>query len=238
MAFAGCRSTNCMVPEEMNEQTAVVDINSLYLKSDQGEDIFCGLNLRILSGQSACISGPAGSGKSSLVEIILGLRKFASGSVEVFGRQVTPRSGKALLSVRRKTGGVGGLFGLVPSLSVEQNILLPLVIDGVPSELQKDKLDTVLSEFNLSRVSSQYPSSLTRVENTLVQFARASIANQPLLIIDEPSAGLDAHTYDRVFEFLVKASVAGRSMMIFSTEPQTRELPFTAYMKIDSKRLI
>jgi putative ABC transport system ATP-binding protein len=222
----------------MNEQTAVVEINNLYLKSDQGEDVFCGLNLRLLSGQSACISGPAGSGKSSLVEIILGLRDIESGSVEVFGRQVTPRSGRSILWVRRKTGGVGGLFGLVPGLSVEQNILLPLVIEGVPNELQKDKLDAVLNEFNLTRVSSQFPSTLTRVENTLVQFARASIANQPLLIIDEPSAGLDNRTYERVFEFLVKASVEGRSMMILSTEPQTRQLPFTTYLRIDGKRLL
>ena len=222
----------------MNEQTAIIDINNLYLKSDQGEDIFCGLNLSLLSGQSACISGPAGSGKSSLVEIILGLRRVESGSVEVFGRNISPRAGTSLLWVRRKTGGVGGLFGLVPSLTVEQNILLPLVIDGVPHDLQKDKLESVLNAFTLTRVSMQYPSSLTRVENTLVQFARASIADQPLLIIDEPSAGLDPQTYDRVFEYLVNASVGGRSMLIFSTEPQTRQLPFTAYKKIDSRRLI
>lgn len=222
----------------MSEQTAIIDISDLYLKSDQGEDIFCGLNLRLLSGQSACISGPAGSGKSSLVEIILGLRRVESGSVEVFERTMSPRARRSQLWVRRRTGGVGGLFGLVPALTVEQNILLPLAIDGVPHNLQKDKLESVLNSFALTRVATQYPQSLTRVENTLVQFARASIADQPLLIIDEPSAGLDTQTYDRVFEYLVTASVGGRSMLIFSTEPQTRQLPFTSYRRIDSRRLI
>jgi putative ABC transport system ATP-binding protein len=133
---------------------------------------------------------------------------------------------------------VGGLFGLVPTLTAAQNILLPLIIDGVPAELQKDKLDTVLQTFGLVRTAGQYPKSLTRVENTLVQFARASIADQPLMIIDEPSAGLDTKTFDRVFDYLVNASVAGRSLLIFSAEPLSRELPFSSEHRIDGRRLV
>jgi ABC-type multidrug transport system ATPase subunit len=90
----------------------------------------------------------------------------------------------------------------------------------------------------LLKQASEFPRRLTRVENSLVQFARASIANQPLIIIDEPSAGLDLKTYQRIFEYLVKLSLSGRSMVILSSETPPGEIPNTDFYRIEQGTLV
>jgi ABC-type molybdenum transport system ATPase subunit/photorepair protein PhrA len=92
----------------------------------------------------------------------------------------------------------------------------------------------VLTEFSLLKQASEYPHSLTRVENTLTQFARASIANQPLLLIDEPMAGLDRGTWERVHQVLEKVALSGRSMMILTSELPPQELPETSYYQLEN----
>jgi putative ABC transport system ATP-binding protein len=127
--------------------------------------------------------------------------------------------------VRGRIGGVGGPFELVPSLTVAENITLPMVIHAERKKIQRERLLKMLSEFSLLKLAAKYPSHLTRVENTLVQFARAFAANQPLVIIDEPSAGLDPATYERVFEYLVKVSLSGRSMIMLVSQEPPGKLP-------------
>jgi putative ABC transport system ATP-binding protein len=117
---------------------------------------------------------------------------------------------------------------LVPSLTVSENITLPLVFAGVRRAIQRERLLKVLSEFSLLKQAGEYPGTLTRVENTLAQFARASIANQPLMIIDEPLAGLDKGTWERVHEFLVRTALSGRSMLILTSDFSPQAIPQTA----------
>ncbi len=81
------------------------------------------------------------------------------------------------------------------------------------------------------------PAHLTRVESTLCQIARASIANQPLVVLDEPSAGLDIPTYQHVCEFMVKASVSGRSLLVLSSELPPQEIPGSVHYRIVDGRL-
>ena len=120
----------------------------------------------------------------------------------------------------------------MPSMTVAENIVFPLVISGLKKRSRQERLLKMLTEFSLLKKAGDYPGTLTRVEHTLVQFARASVANQPLIIIDEPSAGLDQATAQRVFEYLVKVSLSGRSMVILSSEPLTQKLPNSEHYEI------
>lgn len=210
----------------------VVELTDIYLKSDRGRPVFTDLVFRLPPGRSAVIAGPPGSGKTLLAELLVGLRKASSGQINVLGRDISRRGGARLNKIRRKIGGVGGIFGLVPSMTVAENITFPLVINGISRRARRERLLRMLTEFSLLKQAKEYPRSLTRVESTMVQFARATIANQPLVIIDEPSAGLDHQTYLRVFDYLVKVALSGRSMLILVSERPDRQLPNTDYYEI------
>ena len=211
----------------MSDKT-IVELTNVYLKTDRGYEVFKDLNLKLLSGESAIIYGAAGSGKSTLIELLLGKRFADSGSVEMFGSMLKPRQKKLIKSVRRKIGGIGGLFSLVPTYTVAENITFPLVLSGERKKMQKERLMTMLTEFSLLNQASVYPAKLTRVENTLVQFARANDAHQPLILIDEPLAGMDAKTYERIYDYMVKLAVSGLSMLIVSSEELKSNLPKTS----------
>lgn len=210
----------------MNEP--VIELENIHLRTDRGGHVFRDLDFKMNSGESAVIVGPSGCGKTMLAELLVGIRYPERGSVRVFGDTLRRRRRRTLRRVRKRIGGVGGPFGLLPSLTVSENITLPLVIAGERQKLLRERLLRMLSEFSLLKVAGKYPASLTRVEYSLVQFARAAIANQPLIIIDEPSAGLDPKTYRRVFEFLVKVALSGRSMLILASQPVGREIPGAA----------
>jgi putative ABC transport system ATP-binding protein len=203
----------------------VVQLTDIHVKQDRGGYLYRGLKLTIESGRSAVIIGPSGSGKSWLVEMLLGLRKPDQGQLSVLGQSLVPLKRRIVREVRRQIGGVGGPFGLVPSLSVAENITLPLVLNGERKEVQQERLFRMLSEFSLLKLANKHPQHLTRVETSLVQFARAAVADQPLIIIDEPSAGLDQPSFQRVTEFLVKVALSGSSMLILASQPPPGEMP-------------
>lgn len=218
-------------------QATIVELNNVFLGSDRGTQIFKNFNFRLGSSRSAVIQGPAGSGKSSLVELLIGLRRPESGSIELFGESLGNMGQMRLGRFRRKIGGVGGLFELISSYTVTENIAFPLVLAGQGRKVRMELVLKMLSEFSLIKQAGTYPQRLTRVERTLVQFARASIANQPLMIIDEPSAGLDSSTYGRIHEFLVKSSFSGRSMIILTSEKTAEILPNTDYYQLKAGEL-
>jgi len=216
----------------------VVELTNVSLKSDRGDQIFDNLNLTLESGQSVIITGEAGAGKTILVELLTGQRMPHAGSVEMFGKVISTGKKSLLRTVRRRIGGVGGIFELIPSYTVAENVAFPLVLNGESRKGRREKLLRTLTDFSLLKQASQYPSRLTRVENTMVQFARASIASQPLLIVDEPAAGLDPKSMDWIYDYLVKVSLSGRSMIILSSEFPVKEIPNTECLEISNGALV
>ncbi|MDZ4723704.1 MAG: ATP-binding cassette domain-containing protein [candidate division Zixibacteria bacterium] len=210
---------------------AIVELNNIHLKTDRGTPLFTNLNFCLSEKKSAVIVGPAGAGKTSLVELLVGLRFPDSGSVEVLGTAVKRGQFGKILKVRKNIGGVGGPFGLMDSLTVAENVAMPLVIAGEPKRIFRGTVDRTLSELSLLPVSGDYPRSLTRVERTLTQLARSVVTHQPLVIIDEPAAGLDQATSERVFAFLKAITLSGRSLIIVASEKFQTELPGADYYR-------
>jgi len=218
--------------EAIVSERVVIEFLNVDLAYRRGGEIFRNLNFRIEAGQSAVITGGPGSGKSSIAELLVGLKFASGGSVEAFGEPMRPGRTRILNRVRRKIGGVGGIFGLVPSYTVAENITYPLVLAGVRKRTRKERLFKMLTEFSLLKKAADYPGTLTRVEHTLVQLARASVAEQPLLLIDEPMAGLDQVTARRVWQYLVNASISGRTMILLMSDRPPAELPNSIYYEI------
>lgn len=227
-----------MATDSNKSRRPVIELYNVYLKSNRGIQVFRDLSFSLGQGETALLTGPAGSGKSSLVELLIGRIYAESGSVSVFDRPVKRRLLGHNSKVLRKIGGVGGIFSLIPSLNVSQNILFPLVVAGESRSVRNDRLFKMLTEFSLLKQSTEVPANLTRVENTLVQFARASIANQHLLIIDEPAAGLDSRTFARIAEYLVKASLSGRSMLILASDDLQLQIPKMKRFRFEGGALV
>ncbi|MBD3257851.1 ATP-binding cassette domain-containing protein [candidate division GN15 bacterium] len=210
----------------------VIELNSILLRNERGGYVFRDLSLTLPPGDSVIVTGASGSGKTMLIKLLLGAAFPERGTVKLFGGEIRRRSRRRIKQVRRKIGGVGGMFSLMPSLTVAENIAYPLMLQATPRKAVRERLLKMLSEFALLKLANQYPSHLTRVENHLVQFARAAIGNQPLILIDEPAAGLDPENHARVFEFLVKVALSGRSMVIVVSDPPTEQIPNTRLLRL------
>jgi ABC-type ATPase involved in cell division len=216
----------------------IVELDNVCLKSGRGEEVFSDLCLKLKTGRSVVINGAAGSGKSSLAELLIG-RQFAyQGSVTVFDQLIKRGKKRLIKETRRKIGGVGGQFSLIPNYTVAENIIFPMILNGDKKKFRKERLLKMLTEFSLIKQSNEKPENLTRVENMLAQFARAAVAYQPLLIIDEPLAGLDKKTYQRIYDYLVKMTLAGQSMIILSSETLPNDLPNTDQYQIQNGTLV
>lgn len=210
----------------------IVSLKNVCLRADRGGYVFRDLNLVLKRGRSIVVVGGAGSGKTTLADLLLGIRFAESGEVRLFGKEIKKRSRRTIRKIRTRIGGVGGRFDLVPSLTVADNIRLPLVIGSARKRMVKERLRKVLSEFHLLKLAGKYPHELTRVEHTLAQFARACVHNQPLMLIDEPMAGLDTNTYMRVAESLVREALAGRSMVILMSQEPATTIPNTEVVQL------
>lgn len=215
----------------------IVEFNNVFHTSDRGEPIFEDLNLSVTAGRSVVISGAAGSGKTTLIELLLGLKFPDSGAVALFGETLKPRRHR-LKRLRRRIGGVGGVYDLVPSMTVAENVMFPLILTAERRRVRRERLMKMLTEFKLLKQAGLRPNQLTRVEYTLAQFARASIAHQPLLIIDEPSAGLDPATYGEIFDYLVRVALSGRSMIILTSQADSKVLPSSDHFRIENGTLL
>lgn len=211
----------------------IINLDNVYLKSSRGNALFENLSFQLESGRTAIITGAAGSGKSLFAKLLIGTKFTESGSVTVFDKILRKNGQGDITRIRKKIGGVGGMFTLIPHFTVAENILFPLILAGERKSVRKDKLFKILSEFSLLKQAGEYPHTLTRVEQTLVQFARGSIADQPLLLVDEPAAGLDKSTYQRIFDFLIKASLSGRSLIILSSDRPECNIPESVFYRLE-----
>ncbi|UCD18455.1 MAG: ATP-binding cassette domain-containing protein [Candidatus Zixiibacteriota bacterium] len=209
----------------MDKQNTAVELVDIKLSNDAGACLFEGLNLSLAQGETAIIIGPTGVGKTSLVELLCGCRRQDAGTVIIFGQPVKIGNGHTLTAVRRKIGGVGGIFKLISYQTVYENLLAPLIICGERPSVQKTRVNQVLMDFRLQSKKCDKARELSRGQQILVMLARAIIADQPLLIIDEPLAGLDAAMAGEVLELLRRFSVAGHTMVILSTGRTGLEIP-------------
>jgi ABC-type multidrug transport system ATPase subunit len=221
----------------MKRDESILELVDVSFDNDAGVRIFDGLNLSLAPGETAVVIGPTGAGKTSLVELIIGHRFIRSGSVFLFGKKLNPRNELLLSSFRRKIGGVGSVFKLIPDQTVFQNLVLPLTIRGESKSFQKMKTERVLTEFNLQTMRNDPAYSLSRGQKTMVILARAIIADQPLLLIDEPLSGLDEKITAEVDERLKKLAVSGHSMIILTTGQTGLTIPGVSEYYLKSGKL-
>jgi putative ABC transport system ATP-binding protein len=175
---------------------------TLSLRSAAGlVNILRGVSLEVNRGQHMAVVGPSGSGKSSLLAITAGLERPSSGRVEIAGQDLSALNEDSLAQFRgRYVGIVFQSFHLVPTMTAQENVALPLELAGEAGALER--ASEALATVGLGARTGHLPTELSGGEQQRVALARALIARPPLLLADEPTGNLDADTSQTIVDLL------------------------------------
>ena len=162
-----------------------------------------GVSLQVAKGEFVSIMGPSGSGKSTLLYILGGLDAPTGGSVRLNGVELSHMADENMSRLRRrKIGFVFQFYNLIPNLNVEENIMLPLLLDGKRMKDYKKQLDQMLEIVGLSERRRHTPRELSGGQQQRVAIARALVANPEILFADEPTGNLDSKTGAEIMRLL------------------------------------
>lgn len=174
-------------------------------KSYEGREILHDLSFTVKSGDFLSITGESGSGKSTLLGVMGGVIRPDKGSVTVGGADIASLSEKELAKMRRtRLGFVYQFFNLIPTMTVRDNILLPLILDGQKVSDYAEKFDELVSFTHLSTVLDSYPDTLSGGEQQRAAILRALIHDPEVILLDEPTGNLDSENARAVMELLAK----------------------------------
>lgn len=186
----------------------VIETQNLYKSFKLGKldvEILKDINLQINKGEFVSIMGPSGSGKSTLLYLLGGLDKPTSGSILLNGKEIAVMKDKQeSLMRRRDIGFVFQFYNLIPNLNVEENIMLPLLLDGKKIKKNRDNLDEILEIVGLSDRRKHTPRELSGGQQQRVAIARALINDPEIIMADEPIGNLDSKTGTEIMELFQK----------------------------------
>ena len=188
----------------MNENGTVVvarDVTRRYGEGETAVDALRGVSVEVPKGRLTAVMGPSGSGKSTLMHILAGLDKPTSGSVTVAGTEITTMKDSELTKLRREhIGFVFQFFNLLPMLTAEENIRLPLSIAGEKPD--KAWFDQLIASVGLGDRLSHRPAELSGGQQQRVAIARALVSQPEVVFADEPTGNLDSKTGHEILELL------------------------------------
>lgn len=177
-----------------------------------------GVSLRIEGGEFVSVMGPSGSGKSTILHMMGALDIPSSGQVIFAGEDIRALSDARRSQFRRrKIGFVFQAFHLLPHLTAEGNVALPLMLDGVPRRTALRAARERLDHVGLNHRTAHYPNELSGGEMQRVAVARALVANPDAILCDEPTGNLDSRTGREILELLAGLPEPGRRAVVMVT---------------------
>jgi putative ABC transport system ATP-binding protein len=181
----------------------VQNVDKVFKRGSEEVHVLGGLNLDIPEGEFLALMGPSGSGKSTLLNLIGGLDRPSQGSVEVGGERVDKLSNRKLAAWRaRHIGLVFQFYNLMPVLSAQKNVELPLLLTHLSRSERKKRAAIALDIVGLSHRAGHYPRTLSGGEQQRVGIARAIVTDPTLLLCDEPTGDLDRKSGDEILDLL------------------------------------
>ncbi len=211
----------------MNANGAVVvarEVARRYGEGDTAVDALRSVSLDVQRGQLTTVMGPSGSGKSTLMHILAGLDKPTGGSVEIDGTEITNLDDTDLTKLRREhIGFIFQFFNLLPMLSAEENITLPLTIAG--EKIDRAWLDQLVESVGLKDRRTHRPSELSGGQQQRVAIARALISKPTVVFADEPTGNLDSRTGGEILELLRQAvQDRGQTTVMVTHDPRSASI--------------
>lgn len=182
-------------------------------------EILRGISFDVARGEFVAIMGASGSGKSTLLGLIAGLDTPTSGSIRIEGEEISRLDEDSLAVLRgRKIGFVFQSYQLIPTLTAEENVLLPAELAGEDLTAAQRRARELLKTVGLEERLDHYPVQLSGGEQQRVALARAFIRKPPLLLADEPTGNLDSRTTDEIIALFRKLHDEGQTIVIVTHE--------------------
>lgn len=195
------------------------NVNKYYKNGTEKQHVLKDINLSVKEGEFLVILGPSGSGKSTILNMIGGLDAYDSGEVIVDGKEYNSQNDEMMSQYRRKTlGFVFQSFNLIPVLSVYENVVFPVQIDG--NKEDKGYIEGLLKDLGIYEKKNAFPAKLSGGQQQRVAIARA-LANKPKIILaDEPTGNLDTDTGNDVLKVLMEGVKKYGQTLIMITHNQ------------------
>ena len=192
-----------------------------YRQGDRDVAALNGVSLDVAAGAFMAIMGASGSGKSTLLHLMAGLTKCDGGTVRVNGADLGGMNDRQLTLFRRRSIGlVFQSFNLIPTLTAEENVALPLMLDGVSTQETKAKVDELMSSLGLEKRRTHRPDAMSGGEQQRVAIGRALVTNPAVLLADEPTGNLDSVNSRSVCELLRDlSSMRNMTIVMVTHEP-------------------
>ncbi len=209
----------------MNPLVKVTDVHKHFTRGSERIDVLKGVNLEIPQGDFLALMGPSGSGKTTLLNLIGGLDLPTGGSVDVAGVQINRLSGSSLSRWRsQNVGFVFQLYNLLPVLTAERNVELPLLLTSLSKSERLKRAGIALKVVGLADRAKHYPRQLSGGQEQRVGIARAIVTDPTLLLCDEPTGDLDRKAGDEVLELLQALNADhGKTIVMVTHDPHAAD---------------
>ena len=189
--------------EQPGPLVKVQGVHKEFRRGGERIDVLQGLDVEIPRGDFLALMGPSGSGKSTLLNLLGGLDRPTSGAIAIEGHRIDQMSGGQLAAWRaRHIGFVFQMYNLLPVLTAERNVELPLLLTSLSAAKRKQHVATALGVVGLSDRAKHFPRQLSGGQEQRVGIARAIVTDPTLLLCDEPTGDLDRRSGDEILDLL------------------------------------
>ncbi len=209
----------------MSALVRVHGVHKYFTRGSERIDVLKGVNIEIPQGDFVALMGPSGSGKTTLLNLLGGLDAPSSGAVEVAGTNIAQLSGGQLSRWRaHHIGFVFQLYNLLPVLTAERNVDLPLLLTNLSKAERKKRVAIALNVVGLAERAKHYPRQLSGGQEQRVGIARAIVTDPTLLLADEPTGDLDRKSGDEILDLLAALNEKhGKTIVMVTHDPRAAE---------------
>lgn len=196
-------------------------VEKIFHRGSEDVHVLADLNLSVPTGEFLALMGPSGSGKSTLLNLIGGLDRPTRGTVSIAGERVDQLSDHQLAGWRaRHIGFVFQLYNLLPVLTAERNVELPLLLTSLTRTERKQHVATALAMVGLTHRAQHFPRTMSGGEQQRVGLARGIVTDPTLLLCDEPTGDLDRKAGDEILDLLQALNRAhGKTIVMVTHDP-------------------
>lgn len=215
----------------------IENVKKEYANGDKKLYALDDISLTVKQGEFVAIVGPSGSGKSTLLHIIGGIDKPTSGKILINGTDIsTLRSDKMTIFRRQNIGIVYQFYNLIPTLKAEDNIILPVLLDG--KKVDKEKVEEIIQLLKLENRRNAMPSQLSGGEQQRVSIGRALINNPSILLADEPTGNLDSNASKEIVDIFKYYNKTYKQTILLVTHDEKIALQADRIIKLKDGKII
>ena len=224
----------------MDKKEEIIHLSGVakyYMMGDNIVKAVDDMDISIKKGDFVAVMGPSGSGKSTAMNLIGSLDMPTKGHIFLEGEDISLLEESDLAQVRgRNIGFIFQQFNLISTLTVKENIMLPMTLQGYDLEEREERVKHLLDKMELTDRADHYPNQISVGQQQRVAIARALANNPEVILADEPTGNLDTKTGDKVMDFLKKLNKEGRTIVMVTHDPDlAKEYASVIYSLVDGK---